>query len=105
MDFPTPDSLREVRNWLDLPQEVMSLVFLKLEAVDILLGSQLVCSAWQKISKEPHLWHLVQIQSHQDSLKVVKIARAAVDRSCGKLVKLSMDSQATDELLQYIADR
>ncbi|OVA00181.1 F-box domain [Macleaya cordata] len=111
MEFQTPDSSEEVRrNWLELPPDVMSLIFLKLGAIDILYRAQSVCSAWRKLSKEPQLWSSVDMRKHRDSFFgnepiMGKMAREAVDRSCGQLVEFSVEEFATDGLLQYITDR
>ncbi|OUZ99396.1 F-box domain [Macleaya cordata] len=116
MDTQIPDSLEEadsseeVRNWLELPPDVMSLIFLKLGAIDILFRAQSVCSAWRKLSKEPQLYRLVDMRNRWDlfdgdEYDMEKMAREAVDRSCGQLVEFSVEHFGTDELLQYIADK
>ncbi|MCL7047506.1 hypothetical protein MKW94_011021 [Papaver nudicaule] len=94
-----PAPSEEVRNWLELPHDVLSHIFLK-------LGS--VCPAWRKISKEPTLFRSIDMGSRWDLLDeylVEKITREAVDRSCGQLVEFSMDSSGSNELLAYIADK
>ncbi|MCL7035798.1 hypothetical protein MKW94_020500 [Papaver nudicaule] len=42
-----PGSSEEVRNWLQLPHDVLSLIFLKLGVIDILFRAQSVCSLWR----------------------------------------------------------
>ncbi|KAI3958760.1 hypothetical protein MKX01_023436 [Papaver californicum] len=109
MDNQTPFSSEEIRNWLELPHDVLSHIFLKLGAFDILLSAQSVCPTWRKVSKEPSLFRLIDMRngSASDDLmcNVEKIAREAVDRSCGQLVEFSVEYFGSDELLAHIADK
>ncbi|KAI3872523.1 hypothetical protein MKW92_044398 [Papaver armeniacum] len=43
----------QVRNWIELPHDVLSHIFLKLGAMGVLFNAQSVCSVWRKVSKEP----------------------------------------------------
>ncbi|KAI3956729.1 hypothetical protein MKW92_004549 [Papaver armeniacum] len=43
-------SEEQVRNWLELPLDILAHIFLKLGAVDILLWAQSVCSVWRNLS-------------------------------------------------------
>ncbi|KAI3917284.1 hypothetical protein MKX01_000061 [Papaver californicum] len=92
-----PSSSAEVRNWVELPPDVLSHIFLKLGVIDILFRAQSVCSMWRKVSKEPLLFRSIDMWNRWD-LEVV-------DRSCGKLVEYSMEHFGSDELLAYIADK
>ncbi|KAI3873941.1 hypothetical protein MKW98_001590 [Papaver atlanticum] len=111
MDSQTPGlSSSEVRNWLELPLDVLSLIFLKLGVIDILFRAQSVCSVWRNFSKEPLLFRSIDMRNgwnsfdHQD-YDIEKILREALDRSSGQLVAFSMADFCNDESLAYIADR
>ncbi|KAI3931354.1 hypothetical protein MKX01_040271 [Papaver californicum] len=86
-----PSSSAEVKNWVELPPDVLSHIFLKLGAIDILFRAQSVCSMWRKVSKEPLLFRSIDMRN--------RMAREVVDRSCGKLVEYSMEHFGSDELL------
>ncbi|KAL5708901.1 hypothetical protein ACHQM5_019647 [Ranunculus cassubicifolius] len=89
------------RNWLDLPADVMLLIFIKLRVVELLANAQKVCSLWKKLAKEPLLYRDIDFQgseryttnaencSKYARFQLVMLAKEAVDRSCGQLVKLS----------------
>ncbi|KAI3940595.1 hypothetical protein MKW92_002984 [Papaver armeniacum] len=105
-----PISSEEVRNWAELPHDVLSHIFLKLGAIDILLSAQSVCPTWRKVSKEPSLFRSIDMRNRPDLVNgktydLKKLAREAVDRSCGQLVEFSMDGFGNNELLAYIADK
>ncbi|XP_042487459.1 putative F-box protein At4g05475 [Macadamia integrifolia] len=99
----------EMRNWLDLPQDVMLLIFMKLGPVEVLVRAQSVCSSWRKLSKEPQLWRLIDFRDHWDlapyEVDFEEVVRHAVDRSCGQLIEFSIEHVCTDEFLKYITDR
>ncbi|MCL7024868.1 hypothetical protein MKW94_002823 [Papaver nudicaule] len=107
MDNQTPVSWEEVRNWLELPPDVLSRIFLKVGAIDILLRAQLVCSMWRDSSREPSLFRSIDMSREVFNLDLdpEKVAREAVDRSCGQLVEFSIEDHGSDELLAYIADK
>ncbi|KAI3910846.1 hypothetical protein MKW92_023729 [Papaver armeniacum] len=116
MDNQTPISTKEpaasleIRNWLELPYDVLSHIFLKLGAIDILLSAQSVCPTWRKVSKEPSLFRSIDMRNRLDlfdgnEYDLEKLAREAVDRSCGQLIEFSMGDWGSDELLAYIADK
>ncbi|KAI3903578.1 hypothetical protein MKW98_032232 [Papaver atlanticum] len=117
MDNQTPisteesASLAEVRNWAELPHDVLAHIFLKVGAIDILLRAQSVCPTWRKFSKEPMLFRSIDMRNRwrdsfdDNTYDMEKIAREAIDRSCGQLVEFSMGDFGTDELLAYIADK
>ncbi|KAI3903572.1 hypothetical protein MKW98_032226 [Papaver atlanticum] len=106
--FEKPASSEEFRNWGELPHDVLCHIFQKLGAIDILFRAQSVCSMWRKVSKEPLLFRSIDTRDRWDLLEdydMEKIAREAVDRSCGQLVEFSMEYFGSDELLTYIADK
>ncbi|KAI3903580.1 hypothetical protein MKW98_032234 [Papaver atlanticum] len=98
MNNQTPISLEEVRDWLKLPPDILTHIFLKLRAIDILLRVQPVCSTWRKASKEPllfrsiHLYDMmIGLVSFEDKkYDMQKMVQEAVDRSCGQLVAFSL---------------
>ncbi|OVA00186.1 F-box domain [Macleaya cordata] len=99
------DSSKEVKDWLELPPEIMTMIFQKLGVVDILLSSQWVCTAWEQISLEPELWRSVHLPRRWDLFCMEKIAREAVYRSRGGLDEFSVEEFATDELLRFVSFR
>ncbi|XP_010244531.1 PREDICTED: F-box protein SKIP19 [Nelumbo nucifera] len=101
------ESSEEVRNWLDLPGDVLSLVFSKLGVFDVLFNVQNVCSSWRKFCKEPLVWLAIDLRYPWPDMDIdlEKVARHAIDRSCGQLVEFSVDYICTDELLRYITER
>ncbi|KAI3872301.1 hypothetical protein MKW92_031601 [Papaver armeniacum] len=103
-----PASTQEVRNWVELPLDVLSKIFLKLGAADILCRAQSVCSTWRKISKDPMLFRSIDMRWNlyeYDIYDMEIMAAEAVDRSCGQLVELFLERFCRDQLLTYIADR
>ncbi|XP_026396453.1 putative F-box/LRR-repeat protein 23 [Papaver somniferum] len=100
--IPVPASSKNGLNCL--------MMFYPMGAIDILLGAQSVCFVWRKVSKEPHLFHSIDMWNWSDLFDenvydMEKMAREAVDRSCGRLVELTMVGSGSDELLAYIADK
>ncbi|PIA26141.1 hypothetical protein AQUCO_09700009v1 [Aquilegia coerulea] len=106
---------KEVRNWLDLPTDVMLLIFMKLGPVEIILNAQYVCSLWRKLAKEPHLFHAIIVPHHQHHFHCCNEATGlrkfdmffeeAIVRSCGQLVKLSFENFLTQELLLQVVSK
>ncbi|KAI3971292.1 hypothetical protein MKW92_021769 [Papaver armeniacum] len=108
MSSEKPASSEEFRNWGELPHDVLSHIFQKLGAIDILFRAQSVCSMWRKISKEPLLFRSIDTRDRWDLFEdydMGKIAREAVDRSCGQLAEFSMEYFGSDDLVTYIADK
>ncbi|MCL7025585.1 hypothetical protein MKW94_019079 [Papaver nudicaule] len=110
MENETPISSEEIRNWLELPPDVLTHIFLKLGAIDILFRAQSVCSAWRRVSKEPLLFRFIDMRNRWDLFDgnmydMEKMAREAVDRSCGQLVEFSVEHFGTHELVEYVADK
>ncbi|KAL5698180.1 hypothetical protein ACHQM5_029252 [Ranunculus cassubicifolius] len=107
------------RNWLDLPQDVMILIFSKLDTVDILWRAQFVCIYWQQLAHERHLFSSIYLRSEERSMYlrneeqkiptegVAKILLVeAVNRSCGESVEISMGSPwCNDKLFRYVVHK
>ncbi|MCL7033380.1 hypothetical protein MKW94_024671 [Papaver nudicaule] len=103
MEDQMPISTEEVRDWLELPPDVLAHIFLKLGAMDILFIAQSVCSTWRRVCREPLLFRSIVMRNRWYDME--KMTREAVDRSCGQLVEFSMENFGNDELVNYIADR
>ncbi|KAL5698512.1 hypothetical protein ACHQM5_029540 [Ranunculus cassubicifolius] len=50
------DPEEDFRNWLELPAEIMYVIFEKLKPVLIIIRARFVCSYWYNLSKQPHLY-------------------------------------------------
>ncbi|KAI3930700.1 hypothetical protein MKX01_037146 [Papaver californicum] len=61
-----PSSSAKVRNWAELPLDVLYHIFLKLGAIDILFRAQSVCSMWRKVSKEPLMFRSIDMRNRFD---------------------------------------
>lgn len=105
-DSPPAD---ESRNWLELPPELMASILQRVGVIDILTSAQNVCTTWRRICKDSAMWRVIDIRCLGDSWEMdfdlEKMARHAVDLSCGELVDLNMEYFGSDELLHYISDR
>ena len=97
-------------NWLQLPYDVTINIFRKMGAVEILLNARKVCKAWHDICKEPFLWTVTSMHHDPNYGKFEPahldlICMAAVDRSQGQLLDVSIEFLATRTLMNYIAQR
>ncbi|XP_071698648.1 putative F-box/LRR-repeat protein 23 [Rutidosis leptorrhynchoides] len=94
-------------NWLEMPHELMLTIFHKLGAVEILENAQLVCTNWRRVSKDPALWKVIDMNKSIDSLYMdevyVDLTKQAVNRSSGELIAIIMKWFCTDDLLHYIS--
>ncbi|KAF5176183.1 F-box protein skip19 [Thalictrum thalictroides] len=97
-----------MRKLLDLPPEVMLMIFMKLGAFDILYSIPLVCSTWRKITQDPQAFSVIDLRDtmsyfwkHDHNL-YTKFVKNLVDKSCGELMKIYISDLGTNELLQYI---
>nr|GEV01113.1 putative F-box/LRR-repeat protein 23 [Tanacetum cinerariifolium] len=115
--------MKQTRNWLDLPSDLMVNILSRVGAIEILWNVQIVCPEWHKICKDPRVWRVIYIHSYFYSghrpytwpsclpssgsswEATVEVCKQAVDRSEGQLVYISMVELCDDELLQYVADR
>ncbi|TVU43183.1 hypothetical protein EJB05_09628 [Eragrostis curvula] len=130
MDFDTDAQLAPTpasnRDWSDLPIDVLTSVFVKLGAIEVLMGAGLVCRSWLEAAKTLDPWRTVDMVHHRlveemydyDSLfalfdhpekidgdDLCAMARVAVDRSSRQLEVFLGKKFVTDEHLKYIEDR
>ncbi|KAL5730298.1 hypothetical protein ACHQM5_003137 [Ranunculus cassubicifolius] len=94
----TKKVVKEKRNWLELPRDILIHIFIKLGTVDVLYTAQRVCSLWRKISKEPQIFRSVDMRNHWHVFgghdyhePYAKMTTEALNRSCGELVEFSME--------------
>ncbi|KAF8034123.1 hypothetical protein BT93_C0410 [Corymbia citriodora subsp. variegata] len=96
-------------NWRELPQDIATMIFPKLGAVEILANVQWVCTDWRSLCRDPLMWRSIDIRNARDrpDEALVKMCREAVDRSAGGCVdiNINIESFGTDELLKYTTDR
>lgn len=97
--------------WVELPREITGLILHKLGAVQILKTAQMVCKTWWSVSLDPAMWRVIDMRLDDEADLIAspyhfaKTCRLAVDRSQGQLVDISIEFFATDDLLDYIAQR
>ncbi|CAM8994743.1 unnamed protein product [Rhodiola kirilowii] len=99
-------SSEESPNWLQLPPDVTAAILQKIDVIDILNHVQLVCTSWHTICKDPSMWKSIDMLSGLDLhelFDVDKMARHAVDRSCGQLVDISIGHLPTDGFIHFLA--
>ncbi|QHO18193.1 hypothetical protein HN51_061020 [Arachis hypogaea] len=96
-------------NWLELPRDVMSAIFVKVGAIEVLRNVRRVCSEWRNLSEDPIIWHTIDMHHRHgiaycsdDSLDAM--CRRAIDLSSGQLTDITVDNFATNALLKYITD-
>ncbi|KAM3279165.1 hypothetical protein ACQJBY_046462 [Aegilops geniculata] len=106
MDDVAPPAM----DWSLLPLDAQSLIFVRLGAVDVLMGAGLVCHSWLVAAKLPEVWRSVDMDKHEVVLLkgdavLRQMAKAAVDRSNGQLREFVGRLFVTDELIKYIVER
>ncbi|KAM7270648.1 hypothetical protein ACFE04_029862 [Oxalis oulophora] len=98
-----------LRNWLELPEEVTAKILGKLGSVDILESMQKVCPSWRKICKDSSMFRRIVISNSSGSrnrgLYLINMCRHIVDRSDGQLIEFNIEYFGTNELLHYVAER
>ncbi|EOA34177.1 hypothetical protein CARUB_v10021680mg [Capsella rubella] len=96
-------------DWTKLPLELTSSILLRLGAVEILESAQKVCTQWRRICKDPSMWRKIDMRDMgyrgTADLDYDFMCHHAVDRSQGGLLEIKLGVFATDELLNYVADR
>ncbi|KAK6932113.1 hypothetical protein RJ641_001737 [Dillenia turbinata] len=81
----------------------------KLGTIEILINAQRVCKLWWKLCKDPAMWRTIDLNDlkycRDMDLDPEKVARNAVEWSCGELVDISIEDFGTDILMEYITAR
>lgn len=100
----------EERNWAELTCDVLSVIFKKITAVDIIRSAQFVCRPWRQLSHEPELWRHIEVTMPDERMEMTdleSLAMLAVDRSEGCLEEFHLEcfGSENDELIGYISDR
>ncbi|PWA50844.1 F-box domain, Leucine-rich repeat domain, L domain-like protein [Artemisia annua] len=129
----TSKSNRRNRDWLELPSDIMVNILSRLCISDILENAQKVCTAWRRISKEPAMWRVINMNDlfgpnkpdeyedddededeyDEEEEEVVskrkisreKLCKHLVDRSQGQLVDLTLVYTNHAEILLHVAER
>lgn len=103
------DLIEEVRDWAELQPDVLSLIFQKLGCIEVLLTAQGVCSSWNRFTYDPRIWRRIDMRNSASILDseydLEKMARAALDRSCGQCVEFFAEGFASNELLEYLMEK
>ncbi|CAH1445294.1 unnamed protein product [Lactuca virosa] len=97
-----------IKNWVELPYDVMANILYRIGPIDILENAQKVCTTWCKICKDPAMWRVIHMKKTLGPFWQIlpwEICRCALNRSQGQLVDISIVDVVNDELLQYVAHR
>jgi hypothetical protein len=105
---PKDDSTKKP-NWLELPIDLTKNILQRVDTFDIVKSVRYVCPLWWNIYKDPHMWrtiHMCNIEFELFGMDYLeKIARRAIDLSCGHVEDVDIDYFATDDLLKYLSER
>ncbi|KAI4967475.1 hypothetical protein ZWY2020_025817 [Hordeum vulgare] len=98
------------RDWSSLPLDVLSLIFVRVGAVDVLMGAGLVCRPWLEAANLRDVWRFIDMDKHEVVFQkgdavLREMAKVAVDRSDGQLRAFAGRLFVTDELVKYIMER
>ncbi|CAH8358371.1 unnamed protein product [Eruca vesicaria subsp. sativa] len=98
-----------IRNWSELPPELISSILLRLNSIEILEKAQKVCRSWRRVCKDPSMWRKIDMYNDGDlgsmGYDLEIMCRQTVDRSQGGLLEIDLWYFGTDKLPNYIADR
>ncbi|KAL5708604.1 hypothetical protein ACHQM5_019381 [Ranunculus cassubicifolius] len=98
----------QVRNWLDLPQDIIMLhIFNKVGVLDILRNVQMVCSTWRDLCKDPCLFTRIIIPESSlhfsFSHRFIDFIRKVGDKSCGQMIEFSVLQSASLNVVEMVA--
>ncbi|XP_021862686.2 putative F-box/LRR-repeat protein 23 [Spinacia oleracea] len=100
---------KNIPNWLELPEEVLFLIFSKLNTIDIIENVQKSCMLFRKLCKSPSMFKVIDMTLEDAYMDLPYdpnvMTRFAVDRSCGCLVDIYLEYVCNDDTLTYIVDR
>ena len=111
--------------WTELPDDLTENILQRLDTEDIVMGAQLVCSAWWRVCKNPAMWRVINLTYQSCTARNIcccgprklgricscgadrfwNICSFAMDRSEGQLVELKLAGFKVDGFLNYIAQR
>lgn len=96
--------------WTELPRDITANILQRLNAVEILENAQKVCTTWRSVCRDPAMWRVIDMCNLGEDgmpydIDAMPFCRKAVDWSQGQLVNISIRDFATDELLEFIAER
>ncbi|KMZ59548.1 hypothetical protein ZOSMA_67G00410 [Zostera marina] len=125
MDCHTDELLaaKDFRDWAELPLDILSRIFNKIDTICIFVSVQFVCRSWWGLAQESHICKCLRISEWKLTNKrfsytqLLKIGVAIVDRSAGCLEEFSIENAGFDfsfyppsircwsplMLLQYVA--
>ncbi|KNA21390.1 hypothetical protein SOVF_043660 [Spinacia oleracea] len=100
---------KKIPKWLELPEDIWSLILSKLNTTYIIENVQNVCMLFRKLCKQPSLFKVVDMTlpdayMHLDFDANV-LTRFIVDRSCGSIVDIFLEHLCDDDTLMYIVER
>ncbi|KAL6639745.1 hypothetical protein ACP70R_022567 [Stipagrostis hirtigluma subsp. patula] len=100
------------RDWAELPPELISSVFHRLDPVQIMLAPDKVCRSWRRAARdEPELWRRVDMRGHRalafrGLVDLNKMAVDAVMRSRGECEAfLAGGTAVRPKFLSFLADQ
>ncbi|XP_047949573.1 putative F-box/LRR-repeat protein 23 [Salvia hispanica] len=90
--------------WIELPDDLTVNILQRLDAKEIIMSAQLVCSTWWRVCKNPAMWRVIHLHCAGDKFEFICLR--AVDRSQGQLLELKLSGFEVDGgWLHYVADR
>ncbi|KAJ9565916.1 hypothetical protein OSB04_001882 [Centaurea solstitialis] len=96
--------MEERRNWVEMPEEIMGgMILQRLNAIEILISVQKVCTTWRKICKDPEMWKSIDMDHYSYANDFEKLIKQAVHRSYGELIDIRLKCCVTDDLLDFIS--
>ncbi|KAL6639750.1 hypothetical protein ACP70R_022572 [Stipagrostis hirtigluma subsp. patula] len=100
------------RHGAELPPELVSSVFHRLDPVQIMLAADKVCRSWRRAARdEPELWRRVDMRGHRalsfrGLVDLDKMAADAVLHSRGQCEAFCGEGfDVDDDLLRFLADQ